>query len=101
LVSAHPELQEAVALPEGPRKLEVGYYNLGIAFVVPSLKLVEILQSKELIEMRDRKEPKPPRPVPVGTKTEAGDISKTKFVKALKRVSRQRIKPKPASESGP
>src|SRR5262245_14772729 len=63
LVCGEPALQEAKPVAHPSITLE-GYYNLGIAFVVPAPKLLDILNCEKLKAMRESREPRPIKPVP-------------------------------------
>ncbi len=64
LVGAYPELQETLQIQRaGLKKIE--YYSLGISMVVPSSKIIEIINSPKMEEMRKRDEPRPKSGVPL------------------------------------
>jgi len=68
LVGGYPELQEILEVKRaGLSKIQ--YYSLGISMVVPSSKLIEIINSPEMEEMRKRDEPKPKLGVPLTPST--------------------------------
>jgi len=75
LVGAYPEPQEMVRLKKSGRKVE--HYNLGISLVVPNSKLIEIINSPEMEDMRKRDEPKPVKPVPVMPSSSQQSTSRT------------------------
>jgi len=70
LVSGFPAKQLEIVDNQTKGAAEtIAYYNLGISFVVPVEKLVELLTSQEMVEIRKKGEPRPQKPVAVGRPT--------------------------------
>ncbi len=95
LVAADPVMQELLVRKTDVAEDDaetVAYYNLGVSFVAPTAKLIDILESGDMKAEREKAKPKPKKPVPLSA-DESEPLTKSEFEDMLKRVSQKVSEP--------